>query len=74
MFNFFTVPTPISFCLNFRLKGFFNWTMTYRWDSDVTIPYGSRDEIVKNVARGKHVVDDIIRNKEKLAVSFITDY
>lgn len=22
------------------LKGFFNWTMTYRWDSDIVHPYG----------------------------------
>ena len=23
-----------------RLNGLFNWTMTYRWDSDVPVPYG----------------------------------
>ncbi|XP_043227188.1 alpha-(1,3)-fucosyltransferase C-like, partial [Amphibalanus amphitrite] len=23
-----------------RLNGLFNWTMTYRWDSDVAVPYG----------------------------------
>jgi len=21
-------------------SGFFNWTMTYRWDSDIVVPYG----------------------------------
>ena len=28
-----------------HLKGFFNWTMTYRWDSDIVFPYGLIEKI-----------------------------
>ena len=32
------------------MNGFFNWTMTFRWDSDVPRPYGWFEEIDKNKA------------------------
>lgn len=33
-------PMPENRYVATRMNGFFNWTMTYRWDSDVVHPYG----------------------------------
>ena len=55
--------------------GFFNWTMTYRRDSDVYFPYYLKKTLMEELPRGRPVVDSIIRKKSKMAVSFdITSY
>ena len=50
--------------------GFYNWTMTYRRDSDVYFPYYLKKTLMEELPRGKNVVDDIIRKKKKMAVSY----
>ena len=50
---------------------FFNWTWTYRRDSDVVGSYGQRSGVIKNLNKGRKVVDQIIANKKKLAVSLL---
>ncbi len=44
----FTLKTPQTSVFDFGqdvFKGFFNWTMTYRKDSDIAVPWG---RVVKN--------------------------
>jgi len=51
-------------------NGFFNWTMTYKTDADVYIPY--REMIGKfygRIRKGKVDVDRILAKKTKLVVS-----
>lgn len=49
-------------------NSFFNWTMTYRRDSDVLGLYGYRNWPITALQHGTKVVDDIIAKKKKLAV------
>ncbi|XP_076804674.1 4-galactosyl-N-acetylglucosaminide 3-alpha-L-fucosyltransferase 9-like [Clavelina lepadiformis] len=47
---------------------FFNWTSTLRRDSDVIDRKWDRGEMLRQLPKGKKVVDDIIKEKNKLAV------
>ncbi|CAK8691350.1 unnamed protein product [Clavelina lepadiformis] len=47
--------------------GFFNWTSTLRRDSDVIDRKWDRGEMLRQLPKGKKVVDDIIKEKNKLA-------
>nr|CAB3247556.1 alpha-(1,3)-fucosyltransferase 6-like [Phallusia mammillata] len=49
-------------------NSFFNWTMTYRRDSDVYAPYYLLRNVYNNLPKGKKVVDDLIAAKKGLAV------
>ncbi|TRY79221.1 hypothetical protein TCAL_12521, partial [Tigriopus californicus] len=63
-FVMFYLETPFSLPSNFwdaKLKKFFNWTMTYRTDSDVFSPYGSvrpKQEILDPEALQRHFDPD----------------
>ena len=47
-FVFFMMESQSYSVANLRaMNGFFNWTMTFRWDSDLPRPYGWFDEIAR---------------------------
>ena len=50
-------------------NNFFNWSLTYRRDSDVMGLYGYRGFAIAGMPRGKEAIDEEIRKKKKLAVS-----
>jgi len=52
-------------------NGFFNWTMSYRLDADVYLPYYSMRQIYDSLPKGKAVVDAIVKRKIGIAVGFI---
>lgn len=53
-----------------RYAGIFNMTITYRRDSDVTIPYG---EVIPKVAEGRPL-EDITLNKSSLVCWVVSNY
>jgi len=58
-------------------NGFFNWTMTYKTDADVYMPYRHLlGHYYRTIAKGKVHVDRILEQKTKLAVSvaLVTDF
>jgi len=52
-------------------NGFFNWTLTYKTDADVYIPYRDIIGFYGRIRKGKVDVDRIIAKKTKLVVSVI---
>ena len=73
VFIWWTAESPGSFVfMKHNLDdydNFFNWTMTYRRDSDVTAPYNTAHDLYKTIEMGQNAIDDIISKKEKLSVS-----
>jgi len=51
-------------------NGFFNWTMSFRLDADVYLPYYGMKFVYDNVRKGKAAIDEILRRKTGIAVSF----
>ena len=70
-----------------RLANFFNWTMTYRWDSDMVSPYGytapignvplhpSDDQMkrMKQSLLGRDATVNYAHGKTKMAVLFVSN-
>jgi len=53
-------------------NGFFNWTLTYKTDADVYIPYREMmGTFYGRIRKGKADVDRILAKKTKLVVSVI---
>ena len=50
---------------------FFNWTYSYRRDSEALYNYGNRANAI-GLKRGKKAVDDIIASKKKLAIWIVS--
>ncbi|XP_076807335.1 4-galactosyl-N-acetylglucosaminide 3-alpha-L-fucosyltransferase 9-like isoform X2 [Clavelina lepadiformis] len=53
-------------------EGFFNWTQSYRHDADVIVGFSDRGQVLSKLSRGKKVVDDILKNKNKLAIWMVS--
>jgi len=49
-----------------QYNGIFNWTITYRTDSDLVIPYGSFREISTNEIPKDHNITNYAKGKDKL--------
>uniref|UniRef100_H2YLP2 Fucosyltransferase n=1 Tax=Ciona savignyi TaxID=51511 RepID=H2YLP2_CIOSA len=56
-----------------RFNNFFNMTMTYRRTADIYDSYGTRRETLNKVAKGKHVVDKIMQNKNASAIWIVSN-
>ena len=65
-FVFFTQESPVSSNLNLtQLDGLFNWTMSYKLDSDVQLLYGRMKALLSSSARNLTAV--IKRKRKKVA-------
>jgi len=77
VFIWWTAESPGSFVfMKHNLDdydNFFNWTMTYRRDSDVTAPYFTTNDLLKSIEMGQSAIDDIISKKEKLSIIFTSN-
>ena len=68
-------PPTMKYFLGVRLDRFsdrfINWTMTYRRDADVICPYSSWNllDLKENLDEERRVVDAIVSNKSRVAVS-----
>ena len=59
-FVFFIMESQVYSIHNFRaMNGFFNWTMTFRWDSDIPRPYGWFEELSKTTGTGTVQTTDV---------------
>lgn len=72
---FFNRETPLMFSpakgnVQFVLKNFFNWTMTYRMDSDIRRGYG---EILRNENSYRLPSKDFLRGKTKSVAWFVSN-
>lgn len=77
MWVFFTLESPDT---DWILRGndgrygkynnFFNWTMTYRTDSDIHIPYG---KVVSSIRQTSKDLSLISNNKSKIAAIFLSN-
>ena len=76
-FVWWSAETPVSVSNELHIRneafkafdGFFNLTMTYRHDSGVYWGYGNRESLLKELPRGRSVVNSIMERKSNLAVS-----
>ena len=48
---------------------FYNYTSSHRRDADIYTPYGSKEQLIRTVQFGKEQVNEILKKKDKLAVS-----
>lgn len=66
-----TVLNPLPFMVPKIRYGFFNWTMTYRLDSDIVHRYGKVSRIPDNKPT-HHKVNGIAKRKNKLVTWFVS--
>lgn len=70
---FANFETPINYVgkrTQYVLDGFFNWTMTYRLDSDIPWTLGS---IVKGKTKYTMPTEEFVRNKTRTAAWFVSN-
>ena len=49
-------------------KGYFNWTMTFRRDADISTPWGLREDVKSILKKRNSSLQQIMKAKKKLAV------
>ena len=67
-FIFFTQESPVSMSLNLtQLDGLFNWTMSYKMDSDVLLLYGHIEKVDRPSDPVRSMKDVIKRKRKQVA-------
>lgn len=56
--------------MNYR-RGFFNWTMTYRRDSDVSTPWDFTENVKSSLKKCNVTLAEIISKKNKTAIAIV---
>ena len=70
--GFFALESPLNSIETRQLNGLFNWTLTYRTDSDVYVPYGFFTQLESEGENAS--IQDYSIGKDKLVVWTVSQH